>query len=207
VATVLSFALPELISARVASRSWLHGAYVVGWEVQSQLATLALVSLVVVASPAYALPAMLAWSLVATFVCHAARQRGFPDLLEGYKAPPKAGQASRLRCLAGSVIAVWFAGIQAYVFSRAAKPLWNSQARGLHLLARTAVLGVGLTLFGVATAEHLLRRAGYQGRMLLSLGLLGSVLNVTYRVFLSAAITHAAFVVLEALFQTPRAIG
>jgi hypothetical protein len=50
------------------------------------------------------------------------------------------------------------------------------------------VLGLGLTLFGVTTAEHLLMRAGFKGRELVQFALVGAFLNVTYRTLVGVAI-------------------
>jgi hypothetical protein len=53
-------------------------------------------------------------------------------------------------------------------------------------LCHAAVLGAGATLFGVTTTHHILRKAGFEGRGLLKLSCLGSLLNVSYRTALSA---------------------
>jgi len=90
-------------------------------------------------------------------------------------------------------VRVWLAGFQAFVFSRASRRVLTGRRRARNRLVRVGLLGVGLTLFGVTTAEHLLRRAGYRGDHLLRLCLIGPFLNVPYRTFLSAAVTHAVW--------------
>ncbi len=166
-------------------------AFVVGWEVQSQLSTLVLVTLIAFVSIWVALATMLAWSLVAHVIYHNAREHGLPDLVA--IQPPKrgAGRMMFLRHAAGSVVRVWFVGLQNMVFARVACSVLRGGGSFEARSRRIGVLGLGMTLFGVTTAEHLLRRAGFHGKSLLYRGLLGPFLNVPYRVFLSAAVVHA----------------
>jgi hypothetical protein len=137
---------------------------------------------------------MLVWSLVATIVCCNARRRGFPDLLARYDCPTNTRRPEvRLRSSAWFVVRIWLAGVQAFIFSRTFRRHLTGRRRTSKRLFRVALLGAGLTLFGVTTAEHLLRRAGYRGDQLMRLCLIGPFLNVPYRAFLSAAVTHAAW--------------
>jgi hypothetical protein len=175
------------------NRRSIHAAFLVVWEAQSQVATLAFFGLVAFGSMWLALPVMLVWAGIATIVYFAARHRGFPDILEHH--PPAAGASSscKVRFLAVSCVKVWFAGLQAFAFSRATRGVLNPSLSGWKRLARPGLLVVGLTMFGVATAHHLLRGAGYQGARLLQLALAGALLNVVYRTLLSAALAHAAW--------------
>ena len=168
----------------------------VAWEVQSQLATVTLISLIAFVSIWAALATMLVWSLVAQLVYHTARNRDFPDLVT-VEAPKRGcGSSAFLRHAAGSVVRVWFVGLHNLVFARVA----CSALRGEGFsgsLRRIGILGLGMTLFGVTTAEHLLRRAGFSGSSLLLRGLIGPFLNVPYRIFLSAAVMHAVMSILD----------
>ena len=47
-------------------------------------------------------------------------------------------------------------------------------------------------MFGISTSQHVLRKAGFRGGALLRYGFLGSLLNVGYRVALSALLLDAA---------------
>ncbi len=162
------------------------------WEVQSYLATAALYGLLVLTSMWLTLPVMLAWSLLATVVFFHGRKRGLPDLLkdEPLRSEQRWGLLGNLSLYAGRI---WLVGIQAFLYSRTfcrvldREPTRCRRSR----LAQKAVLGVGLTLFGVTATHHMLSRAGYAGGKLLTLGMVGSICNVTYRVLLSAAVVGA----------------
>jgi hypothetical protein len=82
------------------------------------------------------------------------------------------------------------AGLHAFVFARASHVMLQEKEGccKARRLARLGVLGFGLVFFGVSTAEHMLRTAGYTGRRLTQLSLIGPFLNVPYRVLLSAAV-------------------
>jgi hypothetical protein len=164
---------------------------VVAWEVQSQLATVVLLSLVAFVSIWAALVIMLAWALIAHLCYHHARERGLPDLVTVEGPKRGHGPSAFVRHAAGSAVRVWFVGLHNLVFARVA----CSGLRGGNGFAgsarRVGILGLGMTLFGVTTAEHLLRRAGFSGSSLLYRGMLGPFLNVPYRIFLSAAVMHA----------------
>jgi hypothetical protein len=83
---------------------------------------------------------------------------------------------------AWAVIKAWLAGFQAFIYSRTlGRALQGGHACLRCRLAKIAVLGLGLTLFGVPTAHHLLTKAGYQQPVLLSLGFVAAVLHVSYR--------------------------
>jgi hypothetical protein len=174
-------------------------AFVVGWEVQSQIATLILVSLVAFVSLWAALATMLVWSLVATVAyCHA-RERGLPDLVTVQKPRTGGGKGAFLRHAAGSAVKVWFVGLHNLVFARLAGGALGGLPCRTRRWRRLAVLSVGMTLFGVTTAEHLLRRAGFSGGSLLRFGLIGPFLNVPYRIFLSAAAMHGVMEIIDSV--------
>ena len=166
-------------------------AFVVAWEVQSQLATIVLLSLIAFVSIWAALCTMLVWSLIAQVVYHRARERGLPDLVTVQAPKRGCGGTTFVRHAAGSAVRVWFVGLHNMIFARVACSVLRD---GSGLAARTrriGILGLGMTLFGVTTAEHLLRRAGFSGPSLLYRGMIGPFLNVPYRIFLSAAVVHA----------------
>src|SRR5690606_17761718 len=90
----------------------------------------------------------------------------------------------------GTLGRAWVAGFHAFIYARASSaflPKKQGCCRARRC-ARFGVLAVGLVLFGVSTAEHMLRSAGYQGRKLVQLSLIGPFLNVPYRILLSAAV-------------------
>jgi hypothetical protein len=133
---------------------------------------------------------MLFWSLSATVFFCAARERGYPNILSIRALPKREVNTNALLHTAGAVVRAWMAGLHAFVFARASHVLLQEkqgccQARRF---ARIGVLGFGLVFFGVSTAEHMLRTAGYTGRKLTRLSLIGPFFNVPYRVLLSAAV-------------------
>jgi hypothetical protein len=137
--------------------------------------------------------AMFVWSVLATLLFCAARERGYPNLLSEMKAPERrAGHAAWFAI--GSVVRAWFAGINAFLYSRGSRLLLVEKAGccKARRIARAGVLAVGLTLFGVTSAEHLLRTAGYTGRKLLRMSLIGPFLHVPYRLVVSAAVVAVA---------------
>jgi hypothetical protein len=168
--------------------------FLAAWEVQSYLATAVLVAFVGFLSPLAAVPVMLGWSLVAAAVYFFARKRGLPNLLEVSPAGERRSRNLPGLCagLAVTAVKAWLGGAQAFVYSRTVcrvlgKPAHTPARR----LCRLGVVGLGLTLFGVTAADHILRRAGYTDGKLLRLSLLGPFLNVPYRVALSAAVVNA----------------
>ncbi len=175
------------------------GAFVVGWEVQSQIAALLLVTLVAFVSIWIALATMLVWSLVATFVYCYARERGLPDLVTVQRPKTGHGRSAFIRHAAGSAVKVWFVGLHNLVFARLACGALSGLPCRSTRWRRLAVLGLGMTLFGVTTAEHLLRRAGFSEVSLLRRGLIGPFLNVPYRIFLSAALMHGVIQLFHAV--------
>jgi len=166
------------------------------WEIQSQLATFVLISLVALAPVEVTIGVMVTWAMLATIAYSFGRQRGFPDLLETrWSAAPKTHGWWRCWIVATliSLLKTWLAGIQPYLYTRLFCPVLALSIRRWYVsLARCLILTVGLTLFGVTAAHHLLRRAGLGDRQVLGYGLLGPLLNVPYRVFLSAFIINAA---------------
>jgi hypothetical protein len=167
--------------------------------VQSQIATLVLVTLVAFASIWIALATMLVWALIATVGYCFARERGLPDLVTVQKPQTGTGPSAFLRHAAGSVVKVWFIGLHNLVFARFAGAAMNGLPCRSTRCRRLAVLTLGMTLFGVTTAEHLLRRAGFSGGSLVRRGMIGPFLNVPYRIFLSAAVMHGAIQVFDSV--------
>ncbi|HWC30409.1 MAG TPA: hypothetical protein VG845_10040, partial [Dehalococcoidia bacterium] len=121
-----------------------------------------------------------------------ARERGLPDLVTVQRPKTGKGPSAFLRHAAGSVVKVWFVGLHNLVFARLAAGALRGLPCRMTRWRRLAVLSLGMTLFGVTTAEHLLRKAGFSGNPLLHRGLIGPFLNVPYRIFLSAAVMHGA---------------
>jgi hypothetical protein len=174
-------------------------AFVVGWEVQSQISTLVLVTLVAFVSIWAALATMLVWSVVATIAYYHAREQGLPDLVTVQKPKTGNGTGAFLRHAAGSAVKVWFIGLHNLVFARVARASLGGLPCRRTRWRRLAVLSLGMTLFGATTAHHLLRSAGFSGGSLLRRGLIGPFLNVPYRIFLSAAATHGVMRLLDAV--------
>ncbi len=171
--------------------AWRKAAFLVGWEVQSHISSITVIALVAFTSIWVTMPVMLVWSMIASVAYWYARERGYPSLFaEEEWCPTASGTAGYVT---RSAVKAWFAGLHAFVYARIACPMLCPSRRGLRARAtRYAVLTLGMTLFGVTAAEHMLRRAGLQGRRLLQVGLLGPLLNVPYRVLLSAIVLHAA---------------
>ena len=180
----------------------MHAIFVVAWKTQSILASIAFLGLVAFGSLLVALPIMLTWALIATVVYAVARSKGYPDLLESGPLTAGAPVGQRARSMACSCAKVWFSGINAFVYTRASHNALSPSHRGWRNVLRCGVLFLGMMFFGVATSEHLLRRAGFQGRQLLQLSLAGAFLNVPYRILLSAALTQALWQVAHVLTAT-----
>jgi len=149
-----------------------------------------------------ALPIMLVWALAATVVYAVARSRGYPDLLESNPMTAGAPVGERARSMAFYCARVWFSGLNAFVYTRASRNALSPSHRGWRNVVRYAVLFAGLMFFGVATSEHLLRRAGFRGRALLQMSLMGAFLNVPYRILVSAAFTQLLWQVAHVLTAT-----
>jgi len=160
-----------------------QGGFLACWQVQAKISTLVMFGLIAY-SVWMALIVMLAWALLATFVYYVARQRGLPDLL----ANPAAGSGAAMRT--GQILGgLWLVRINAFFFANVVRPLLRDGAVRSKLV-RGAVLGTGLTLFGVTTNQHMLQAAGYRGARLLALSTFGSFLNVPYRIFSGAITLH-----------------
>ena len=173
---------------KLSNVAWNKAAFILFWEGQSQASTIAYVGLVAFGSIWLALGVMLTWSLLATLFFCAARERGYPNLLSIKALPQRKVSAHALLDAAGAIGRAWMAGLYAFIFSRASGSflLEKEGCCRARRFARLGVLSFGLVFFGVSTAEHLLRTAGYQGRRLVQLSLIGPFLNVPYRVLLSA---------------------
>jgi hypothetical protein len=180
----------------------LQAAFVVVWKAQSILASIAFLGLVAFGSFWLALPIMLSWALTATIVYCFARSHGYPDLLEHQGLARCHTAGNRARSVAFSAAKVWCTGLNAFVYSRASHNALTPGCNGWRSVLRIGLLGAGLTFFGVAMSEHLLRRAGFNGRQLLRLSLAGACLNVPYRILLSAAVTQVMWQVVHALGST-----
>lgn len=172
------------------------------WKAQSILASIAFLGLVAFGSFWLALPIMLSWALAATIIYCFARSHGYPDLLEhqGLTRCPTA--CHKARSVALSAAKVWCTGLNAFVYSRASRNALTPGCNGWRRALRISLLGAGLTFFGVAMSEHLLRRAGFKGNQLLQLSLAGACLNVPYRILLSAAVTQVMWQMVHALGST-----
>ena len=182
---------PQLAFAR--ELPWHEAAFVVGWELQSQIATVAFITLVALVSIWLALAVMLVWSVIATIAYCRAREMGYPSMLTESQARAGSRVHSTIKGAAFSFLKAWLAGFQAFAYSRVARyALVQENPCRLRRALRLLVLGVGLTLFGVTTAEHLLRKAGFTGTQLVRLGLIGPFLNVPYRLLISAGIVKFA---------------
>ena len=181
------------------SLSLNDAAFVVAWEAQSQIATVVLLSLIAFVSIWAALFTMLAWSMIAHVVYHHAREHGLPDLITVQVPKRGCGSSTFVRHAAGSAVRVWFVGLHNLVFARFACSVLRGGDGFAGSARRIGILSFGMTLFGVTTTEHLLRRAGFRGSPLLYRGMIGPFLNVPYRIFLSAAVVHAAMSVMDTL--------
>ena len=178
-AVAISLSLP-------ASRNLLkQGSFLACWQAQAKLSTLVMFGLIAY-SVWIALAVMLVWSIVATFIYYAARQRGVPDVL----ANPAAGRGAAMRT--GQILGgLWMVGINAFAFANVVRPLLR-EGVGFHRLrlVRGGLLTTGLILFGVTINQHMLQCAGYKGARLLALSTFGSFLNVPYRIFSGAITLH-----------------
>jgi hypothetical protein len=167
------------------------------WELQSHVAAIALISLVAFAPFWATLVVMITWSLTATLVYHHVRRKGLPDLFETrWSKPPAALRQWKdwIACTSLSLVKACVAGLQPFLFCRVACGVLSRPAVSRRMrLARGMVLGLGLTLFGVTAAHHLLRRSGLPDDRILRLSLLGPFLNVPYRMVISAVVINALF--------------
>jgi hypothetical protein len=144
---------------------------------------------------------MLLWSLTTTFAFHRARMSGRPDLLERTSWGTRSKMA-HVKVMGGawSVIKAWLAGLQAFMYTRVFRRVLLSDGRcWRERLAKFTVLGFGITIFGVPTAHHLLRKAGFERSGLLRMGFLAACLNVPFRVLASAFVINFALSVLGIL--------
>jgi hypothetical protein len=178
------------------NESWNSIGFFGIWEAQSQLSAVVLLALTALVPPLLAFVPMLAWSLAATVVYCYARERGLPDLLEvkRSKEPRRARSlVAAARELGLTAAKAWLAGLQSFVYSRSfCRVLGRPAITRKERFMRLGVVAVGLTMFGVSTSQHVLRRAGYSGGALLRIGFAGSALNVGYRVLLSALFVDIA---------------
>jgi hypothetical protein len=178
------------------NQSWNSIGFLGIWEVQSQLSAIVLLTLTALVPPLLAFLPMLAWSLMATVIYYYARERGLPDLLE-IKRSTEPRRVRNLitaaRELGLTAAKAWLAGLQSFIFSRSiCRILGRPAITRKERLLRLGVVALGLTMFGVSTSQHVLRRAGYSGSALLRIGFAGSALNVGYRVLLSALFVDLA---------------
>jgi hypothetical protein len=87
---------------------------------------------------------------------------------------------------------VVLAGAPAFVFTWLSGLLVRLPTGSVvHRIGRAGVLVLGLTVFGVTTAEHLLRNAGLESDRLVRYALAASFLHVPYRIFFAAVLTQA----------------
>jgi len=179
-----------------AHKSLYEVSFLTAWEIQSQVAAVVLIALVALASVWATLGVMIAWSLVATCLYYYGRKRGLPDVLDTQWSIPraKAGQWREwLRETTFSLLKAWLAGLQPFLYSLTFCRILPRPVNCWRLrVARMAVLAIGLTLFGVTAAHHMLHKAGLPDDKVLKLSFLGPFLNVPYRILLSAIIFNAA---------------
>jgi hypothetical protein len=165
------------------------------WEVQSQAATVVLIALVAFAPLALTVSLMFAWALIATVVYYHARLRGFPDVFDSsVRWPPSrpCHWPAWVVAAALAIVKAWLAGIQPFLYVKAFSGLMAGPVTGWRRrVGRGVVLMMGLVLFGATAAHHLLRKADLPEHMVLRLCCVGSFLNATYRVTLSALIIGA----------------
>ena len=168
--------------------------FIAAWKIQSSLATLAFFAFVALLHIGIALLIMVAWSLMATLVYHRARLKGLPDLFENSRIVASgAGKTWFAACSAMgfTLVKAFIVGLQPFIYCRTLGCLLRPGKSFPGRAARHAVLWTGLTLFGVTATHHLLQRAGYSGSQLLNFSYLGTVLNVTYRILISAVLVNA----------------
>ncbi len=173
---------------KLSNVAWHKAAFIAFWEIQGHLASFAYVGLVAFASIWIAFGAMFVWSVIATVVFCAARERGYPNLLTDMAAP-KRRAGNILGYAVSAFFRAWLAGVNAFAFSRCSGFVIKQKHGSCRFrrVARYGVLAVGLTFFGASSAEHLLRTAGYSGGQLVRRCLVGPFLHVPYRVLVSAA--------------------
>lgn len=186
-------AQPRLFE-RLSGVAWHKAAFILFWEAQSQVSAIAYVALVAFGSIWLALGVMLVWSLVATVFFCGARERGYPNILSTQALPARQAGTQPVMYTLWACARAWLAGVHAFIFARCSC-LFLTEKQGCGLMRRITrfgVLGFGLTFFGVSNAEHMLRTAGYTGRKLVRLSLIGPFFNVPYRVLVSAAMVAIA---------------
>jgi hypothetical protein len=183
------------IEARRDSNGLFQVGFITLWEVQSQLATLALLALVALVPIWVALSVMIVWSLAATSAYLWGRRRGLPDLLEhSWSRPPVAPShwLGWLKSTSLSAVRAWAAGLQPLIYSRTLCRVLTLPATGRRVqVARALVLGLGLTMYGVSAAHHMLRKAQLSERQALQLSYIAPFLHVPYRILLGAIAVNA----------------
>jgi hypothetical protein len=120
---------------------------------------------------------------------------GLPDLFENSRvsAPGSAkGRYAGFTTMAFTLVKACLVGVQPFIYCRSLGFLLRPAASLPRRVARLAVLWTGLTLFGVTATHHLLQKAGYSGGELLNFSYFGTMLNVAYRILISAVLVNAA---------------
>jgi hypothetical protein len=168
--------------------------FVAAWKIQSSLATVAFFAFVALVHLGIALLIMMAWSLVATLIYHRARLMGLPDLFENSRISAFGAGKSRyagFTTMAFTLVKACVVGVQPFIYCRTLGFLLRPAASLPRRAARLTVLWTGLTLFGVTATHHLLQKAGYSGGELLNFSYVGTILNVAYRILISAVLVNA----------------
>jgi hypothetical protein len=177
-------------------RGWVHEiGFVAAWKLQSMLATLAFITFVALIPISLVLAIMVAWSLLAAFVYHKARQTGLPDLFADSRIAAEHTSKAGWPRFVGAVLTLTKAcivGLQPFIYCRTVGCLVRPANSLPSRVARSAALWIGLVLFGVTATHHLLSRAGYSGSKLLNLSYIGTVLNVSYRTVFSLVLVNLA---------------
>ena len=79
----------SLIPEKLSNVAWNKAAFIVFWEGQGHLSSLAYVALVAFASIWLAFGAMMVWSITAAIVFYVARERGYPNMLSEVSLPKR----------------------------------------------------------------------------------------------------------------------
>jgi hypothetical protein len=180
-----------LMTAWMKDHAAKDSGFVLGWELQSQLSRVVLVSMMAFVSVWLGALLILAWSLVAAHVYDYYIRRGRPDLLQDHavgKGPLARGLtiyslvwAIKL-VFAGPVHIVLAKGTR-FTLTRVSGQPYYQVVRGLALLVSSFV-------GGVTVCHHLLRTAGFSRTQVYWGTMAGRLSNLGYQVLYSAFLIH-----------------
>jgi len=132
---------------------------------------------------------MALWSMATTVIYIWTREHGCPDILEIRLKRAESDPGLSPRAVAASAVKVWFAGIHVVAFAKLAHPFVHTRRMRLPgRVLRVVLLAAGMTLFGVSTTEHLLRRAGFRGDRLVRFALIGPLVHIPFAFFAGHAL-------------------